>query len=241
MKLGLASAGNSYRLGASSDGNSLSEAGGAVLQFGDASATGLFEASGHIAYTSGGGSCMLLPAATNHDINGSFDAAGGVIFGAGNWTLNGYMDFGRLGGGAGTCNGVLTTVQGTNVTFVVSGANPIVTGTCAYTAFCIAAGYSNVALAATTSNTTTRLLVVGPQSGSTSGADFGQGGSNVSLSGTFYFPNGPIALAGGAGVGDKTGQCLTLIGTQVMLTGGTVVSSSCINGIVGPSPVIFVK
>ena len=108
--------------------------------------------------------------------------------------------------------------------------------------FCVSAGYNNVDLTAPATGSLAKLLVIGPQDASnTTGAAFGGGASNVNLSGAFYYPKGPVLLGGGAGVGDKEGQCLTLIGTQVSLTGGAVTASACISGATGASKIVFVR
>ena len=84
-------------------------------------------------------------------------------------------------------------------------------------------------LTAPTSGTTAKILVIGPTSSTnTAGALFTQGASGTSLSGAFYFPNGPITLSGGASVGNGSGQCLQLIGSQVSLSGGTALGSRCV-------------
>jgi hypothetical protein len=200
--------------------------------------------NGPINYTTGGGSCLTLPAAAQHDINGSLDAAGGLILGSGTYTVNGYIAFGRAGGGAVICKGTSVAVKGSGVTFVLSGINPP-TGTCADLAswsFCVSAGYNNVDLTAPASGVLGKLLVIGPQdAGNTTGATFGGGATNVNLSGAFYYPRGPVLLGGGSGVGDKAGQCLTLIGTQVSLTGGAIVASACISGASGANKVVVIR
>jgi hypothetical protein len=101
-------------------------------------------------------------------------------------------------------------------------------GTCSGTAFCLAAGYSNVTLVAPSSGTTEDLVVIGPTSSSnTAGATFAEGASNTSLSGVFYVPYGPVTLSGGSSVGNGTGQCLEVIGSQVTQTGGTTLATTC--------------
>jgi hypothetical protein len=79
------------------------------------------------------------------------------------------------------------------------------------------------------------LVVMGPTaSGVTTGATFAEGASNTSISGAFYFPYGPVTLSGGASVGNGTGQCLELIGSQITLSGGTTLASTC-SGLAGGS------
>jgi hypothetical protein len=61
----------------------------------------------------------------------------------------------------------------------------------------------------------------------TAGATFAEGSSGTSLSGVFYLPYGPVTLSGAANVGNGTGQCLELIGSQITLSGGTALASTC--------------
>ena len=99
----------------------------------------------------------------------------------------------------------------------------------------MAAGYNHVTLTAPTTGTMTNLLVIGPtSSANTTGAAFTEGASNTTLSGVFYFPYGAVTLGGGASVGSGSGQCLELIGSQVNLTGGTALATTC-SGLAGAS------
>jgi hypothetical protein len=98
--------------------------------------------------------------------------------------------------------------------------------------FCVAAGYSNIVLTAPQTGATAKMAVIGPTSSSnTGGATFADGGSNAQISGTFYFPYGPITMNGGSSVlgssSDAT-KCLQLIGSRITLTGGTAATSECI-------------
>jgi hypothetical protein len=225
---------NSYQVGGSSGGNAIYLGGGATLNMADATgASSVFQLNGAMNTGSGGGSCITVPAAAQHDINGVMNVAGGVTLGAGNYTINGYMGAGVGGGGGVTCNGVSTSLSGTGVTFVLSGATLIpgsVSSTgCGGQVWCVGAGYSNVSLTAPGSGSYNDLLVIGPTTGSvgTAGAMFTAGGSNAMLSGAFYFPKGPVNLAGGASVTYGTGGCLQLIGSAVTLSGGTSAASDC--------------
>lgn len=220
---------NSFRIGASSDGNAVYVGGGSKTTFADATgSSNVFSLNGNFNVASGGGSCMTISAAAQHDINGYFSTAGGTILGAGVYTVNGYIGLGANGGGDVTCSGSTVGMNGTGVTLVTSGASTMSSGSCSGLSFCIAAGYSNVALTAPASGTTAALVVIGPSS-ATAGAALTEGASNTSVSGAFYFPKGPISLSGGASIGNGTGQCLTLIGTQVSLSGGTTAASSCVS------------
>jgi hypothetical protein len=223
------STGNSFNIGTASDGDSFDMGGGAITVFADASGTGnLFQMAGNLDVSSGGGSCLWLGAANEHDINGFMSTAGGTTLGAGPYTVYKYMWFGANGGGNVTCNGSTVGVYGSGVTLVVGGNSVSSSGTCANDAFCEASGYSNVTLTAPTSGSAEGLLVVGPTSSSnTNGASFAEGATNTSMSGAFYMPYGAVNLSGGASVGNGSGQCLELIGSQVTLTGGSDLASSC--------------
>ena len=81
---------------------------------------------------------------------------------------------------------------------------------------------------APTSGSTQGLAVIGPTTSSNlSGATFNEGSSGTNISGAFYFPYGQINQAGDSQIGDGSGQCLELIGSQVTLTGGSSLASSC--------------
>lgn len=222
---------NSYRIGPNSYNYAISGGAGSTLIFADATSAGnVFESNGWV--VSNPGTCIVLPAAAQHDIDGSIDVGGGIVFGAGVYTVNGYVAFGQAGGGPGTCNGVATSVQASGVTLVVSGLSQPTSGICTGQSFCVAAGFSNLVITAPVTGATANLVLIGPQgtavtAQNTSGAVFADGASNANISGSFYYPHGAITLGGGAGIGDKTGQCLTLIGAQITLTGGTVAASTC--------------
>jgi hypothetical protein len=220
---------NSYTIGSSASGNSLYVGGGSSTTFADATGAGdVFQMSGMLNVTSGGGSCVTLPAASAHDINGNFSTAGGTILGAGVYTVNGYVALGANGGGDVTCGGSTVGMSGNNVSFVISAASTPASGTCAGKAFCLAAGYSHVTLVAPSSGGLENLIVVGPTSAlNTAGATFAEGASNTSLSGVFYIPYGPFTLSGGSSVGSGSGQCLEVIASQVSLSGGTALASTC--------------
>ncbi len=228
---------NSYSIGSDSgNGNAIYAGGGSSTSF--AAATGvssLFKLVGMVNVASGGGSCMTLPAAAAHDINGNLSTAGGTTLGAGVYTVNGYVALGASGGGDVSCGGSTVGMNGSGVSFVISGTTTPSSGTCSGSAFCLASGYGHVTLTAPTTGTLTNLIMVGPtNSGTISGATFAEGATSTSLSGAFYFPYGPVSLSGGANVGNGTGQCLELIGSQVTLTGGTTLASTCA-GLAGSS------
>jgi hypothetical protein len=175
----------------------------------------------------GGGTCLALGAAPNHDIKGSLNASGAVTLGAGTYTATGFLGFGVSSGGDVVCNGVNTGVAGTDVTFVVGASETPTSGSCLGQAFCVAAGYGTVSLTAPSSGF--RALLIGPAA-ATAGARFTEGAGANRLVGTVYMPKGVVTLSGGAGVGSGAGQCLTLIGTEVRLTGGSVLATDCLSG-----------
>jgi hypothetical protein len=231
LRLGSGSSSNSYNIGSSTgtSGNALYLGGGSSTTFADATGSGgLFQLVGMLNVSSGGGSCLTLPAAAAHDINGNFSTAGGTTLGAGIYTVNGYVALGANGGGDVTCGNSTVGMAGTNVSFVISAATTLSSGTCSGQAFCLASGYGHVTLVAPSTGNNTDLIVIGPTSSTnTAGATFAEGSSNTSLSGAFYLPYGPFTESGGASVGNGTGQCLEVIASQVSLSGGTALASSC--------------
>jgi hypothetical protein len=234
---------NSFQIGPSSNGNALYASGGSTTVFGDATGpASLFQLVGDLDISSGGGSCTTLGAAAQHDISGDFATAGGTLLGSGVYTVGGYVGLGANGGGDVSCGGSLVGLSGAGVTFVVGGASTPNSGGCAGQSFCIAAGYQSVTLTAPTSGPTANIVVIGPISASNSaGATLVEGASNTSLSGAFYFPNGPISLSGGASVGGGASQCLELIGSQVTLKGGTTAVSQCVSGTASGASVRLVQ
>jgi hypothetical protein len=240
---------NSYNIGknttGSPSGNAFYLGGGSSTTLADATGSGdLFQVVGMVNVSSGGGSCLTLPAATAHDINGSLSTAGGTNLGAGVYTVNGYVALGANGGGDVTCGGTTVGMNGNGVTFVISAVSTIASGTCSGTAFCLAAGYSHVTLVAPSSGTTEDLVVIGPTtSTNTAGATFAEGASGTSLSGVFYVPYGPVTLSGGSSVGNGTGQCLEVIGSQVTQTGGTTLATTCsgLGGLSATTSIVLVQ
>lgn len=217
--------GNSFKIGASSAGDAVSMGGGSKTSFGDATPSGLFQLAGNLNMASGGGSCLSIGAAVEHDIAGFLSAAGGIRLGAGRYTIDGYMALGASGGGNVTCDGETIGVLARDVTIVLSGKTTPVSGSCAGKAFCIGAGYGSVVLKAPTSGSMMNLAVIGP-SANTSGATVTEGG-NAQISGAFYFPKGPVTLSGGAAVSGGADECLQLIAAQLTLSGGAKAFSSC--------------
>ena len=113
---------NSFNIGSSSDGNAYYGNGGAITYFGDATGSGdVFQMVGAVNVASGGGSCLYLGAAAQHDIDGPLETAGGTDLGAGVYTVHGYISLGGNGGGDVTCWGSVVGMNGTGVTLVTDG------------------------------------------------------------------------------------------------------------------------
>ena len=222
-------ASNSFNIGKANDGNSFNQGGGATTKFADATGVGdVFQMAGNLNVGSGGGSCLVLSAATQHDINGFLSSAGGTVMGAGIYTVNAYFALGANGGGEVSCNGQGNVgLYGNGVTLVIGAASTPGSGTCSGLAFCMAAGYADTTLIAPASGSTANLAVIGPLSGS-HGASLAEGASGADFSGAFYFPTESVTMSGGSSLGSfGANQCLMLIGSQVSLTGGATLASSC--------------
>jgi hypothetical protein len=233
---------NTYNIGKAADGDSFAQGGGATTTFADSSGAGSFQLKGNLDVAGGGGSCLTIGAATDHYINGFFASAGGTSMGSGIYTVGGYFALGPSGGGDVTCNGTSIGMLADNVTLVIGASTTLSSGNCAGESFCMAQGYSNVQLLAPTTGATANLAVVGPQSG-TAGAALTEGASGADFSGAFYFPTEAISMDGGASLGSfGANQCLMLIGSQVSLSGGSALASSC-SGIGGgaTSSVVLVQ
>ncbi|MEN3973803.1 Tad domain-containing protein [Emcibacter sp. SYSU 3D8] len=222
--------GNSYSLGASSTGHAINVGGGGKLYMADATDSGkVFQANGNF-NGGGGGSCTLLPAAGHHDIDGYMLMTGAVVLGSGVYTIDGYMALGASGGGGGTCNGETISVKGVDVNIMISGSSTPGSGNCSGKAFCVGAGYSDIILRAPTTGALANLAIIGPQNSSyTGGGLFSEGAMGGQVSGAFYFPYGPMTMTGGAGVADA-GACLQVVATNVSITAGTTLASSCVGG-----------
>ncbi|GGD28472.1 TadE/TadG family type IV pilus assembly protein [Sinisalibacter lacisalsi] len=219
--------GNSFRFGPSTRGDAISIGGGSRTFMGDADG-GVFEAAGWID-GGGGGSCLVIPAAELHEINGSIVASGAVRFGAGLYVVNGYMHLGGNGGGSAMCGGETISIEAADTTFMISAAGIEPKGwNCRDQAFCLTAGYSNVRFTAPQSGPFTDLAIIGPLDPSrTAGALFAAGASGSQMSGALYFPNGPISLTGGASANAGASGCLQMIGAEINMSGGTSVASEC--------------
>ena len=220
---------NSYQIGASSNGYAINMGGGSTVTLADATGSGdLFQAGGNI--TNGGGSCLALPAASAHDINGYVLLGGGATLGSGVYTIYDYLALGTGGGGAVTCNGTSIGIKGSAVTIVLGG-NSTVGCSSTTTALCVTGGYSNVTLTAPTSGSTANIAVLGPTTSTiTAGAVLTAGASGANISGAFYFPYGPFNMSGGASVGG--GNCFEVVAEEETMSGGTALASTC-SGLAG--------
>lgn len=219
--------GNSFRIGPSSAGDAISTGGGAETSMGDANG-GVFEVAGWIDGGSGG-SCLVLPVADLHEINGAVIASGAVRFGAGLYAIDGYMHMGGNGGGTAPCGGETISIEAQDTTFLISANGPEPKGgLCRDQAFCVSSGYSDVHFTAPQSGPFTDLAFVGPLDPSRQqGAFFGGGANGSVVSGAFYFPNGPITFSGGASASGSDDGCLQLIGAEISMSGGTSLASKC--------------
>jgi Flp pilus assembly protein TadG len=218
-------AANSFNIGPASDNNALNMGGGSTTTLADAT---LFQIYGDIVES--GGACTTLSATPIHDIRGSINLAGGLTLGAGLYAVSGYVAFGASGGGDVTCGGVSVGVRGTGVTIVTAATTTPLGGTCSGKAICMGAGFSNVILSAPTSGTYKDLVLVGPTATSNSAGMTLNEGASTTLSGIVYVPNGSLTLSGGASIGNAAGQCLQIVAKDMILTGGTrITSNACTN------------
>ncbi len=222
---------NSYHLGSSSDGFAFRGDGGAKTTLADATDGGLMQFVGNVNLT-GGGSCLVVGAAGQHDIRGNLWGSGAMLLRTGTYTVLGTINFGGSGGGNTNCGGSNIGLSADGVTFVVGADSRISSsgGACSGNpAFCVAAGYSSVLMRPPASGNQAGFALIGPQSSTnTAGALFTSGATNSIVTGAFYLPNGAVTMSGGARTGDASG-CLELIGQSVSLSGGAVLGSNCLS------------
>jgi Flp pilus assembly protein TadG len=215
---------NSYAIGAASNGDAFNVGGGSTTTFADATGSNsMFEMVGNV--TESGGSCITLPAATNHDINGNVTLAGGLRLGAGLYAVTGSFLIGASGGGDVWCANANANVgvSGANVTIAVAGLG----AGSRSNVFVIGAGFNHMTLSAPTSGTYDNVAIVGPLSTSvTKGMLLTEGASATAVGGALYFPNGPMTLSGGASIGAGTGACLEIVASEITLSGGTSISAA---------------
>ena len=231
---------NSFVIGASSDGYAFQGDGGSKTIMADAASGGnVYQFGGNI--QTAGGSCLIIGAAPQHDINGSLSGAGALKLGAGVYTITGALSLGGNGGGNVSCGGSSIGLYADNVTFVIgaaSGTTPT-SGDCAGLAFCVSAGYSSVVINGPTTGALAGFAVIGPQSTSnTAGGLFTSGASNTTVTGVFYMPNGSLTFSGGASLGDG-GGCLELVGKSITVNAGALLGSSCVSSNGNGIPAFF--
>lgn len=221
--------GNSYHFGNPvTNLTSVYVSGSSRLRTANVSKDSGFKIKGDVTTT--GGSCIWFGEAPQHDVDGSMSFGGGVYLGAGMWTINGGFTLGANGGGnVSNCFGQDISLRAENVTLVLSGKGVKSSGSCGNAAFCATAGYRNVTLTASQQGPTAGIAIIGPQTpGIKNGALFAAGASSAQVSGAFYFPNGPLDMTGGAGIGGGSGRCFQVVATRVTLSGGTTAASNCV-------------
>ena len=221
LKLG-AGTSNSYTIGKSSGDNAIGLDGGSITVLADASGSnGVFRLNGDL-NGGGGGSCITIPASSEHDISGNVNLAGGARLGAGTYTVDGFFSV-NTGGSSCSDN---VAVSAKDVTIVLSGTETPSDWECSGKAFCLTGGNA-ITLNAPKSGPYAELAVIGPQSSkNTTGAEITSGGRGR-ISGAFYFPNGLIDFGGGGQIGDAGNGCLQLIGASISLSGGSQAMSEC--------------
>ncbi len=216
---------NSFTIGASSNGNAVQTASSSNVLFADATGgASQFSAVGNI--TAASAACVALPDAPAHDIDGSLIAssASNTTFGAGIYTVAGYL-LDQSASGGGGCLGSTAGTAGTGVTFVLGAQSTPASGTCQGQVICVTSA-SGLSLIAPTSGATAGLAVLGPTEGSTAGALF-QSASSGTLSGVVYLPNGPITVNSAASLGGGSAACMELIGSEVSVSSASAVGSTC--------------
>lgn len=219
---------NSYRIGASSNGFAINGGGGSTTLLYDVAGSGkFFQVKGDV-FTSGG-SCLKLPSVTHADVDGNISVEGGLILGAGIWTVDGYLALGAAGGGASPCDGSTVSLKAQDVSLILSGVQTPGSGNCAAQVFCVANGYSNVLLTSPNTGNMAGLAVIGPQQPSNkAGVHWMGGGFGGQISGAFYVPNAHLQFSGGASMGGAPGGCLQIVAARITLSGGTAAASECV-------------
>ena len=156
VSLGAGTTTNSYQIGPSSSGYAFNLGGGSKTTLGDATgASSVFQMVGDLDQI-GGGSSLILPAATDHDINGTVSLTGGLTLGSGLYAIAGNFWLGISSGGG--------TVSGSSVTIAVTGSSPKALGNLSTYVVDISAGYNNVTISAPSSGTYENVAIVGVSS-----------------------------------------------------------------------------
>ncbi len=230
VSIGAGSTANSYDFGPSySDGYAINQDGASGSITLGSAASGTFNVVGNISNNSnGGGSCLTLPAAAQHNVYGFINSNGGITLGSGTWTVTKYMEFGGSGGGNETCGGTSVGVEALDVTLVVGGSTTDTNGCSGYS-FCAQNGFSTINITAPTSGSLESLAIVGPTvSSNTTGIYLTAGSTSTDVSGTIYYPYGTLETSGGNGLGTSS-TCLEIIVNQITMSEGAATSSSCPN------------
>jgi Flp pilus assembly protein TadG len=206
---------NTYAIGSTSPNNFAAvAASSAKLLFADT--TSAFEVNGNIEAASS--SCMALPDAPEHDVNGAIiaNSASDTTLGSGIWTVADYIDDESASGGGG-CSGWSGGTADTGVTLVLGAVATPSSGTCSGMAVCVLSASSN-ALVAPTAGSTAGLAVIGPTSSSNTAGALFESASSGSYSGAVYLPHGPITVSSASSLGGGSSACLELIGSQITIT-----------------------
>ncbi|MFT5742169.1 MAG: Flp pilus assembly protein TadG [Paracoccaceae bacterium] len=224
--------GGSFRVGPASSGNAIKVNSNATLTLGDPLVIGeIFQIFGDV--DTSANSCLTFGAAENHELAGAVEASGGIIFGAGVYTIDGYLHLGP--GAAVHCAGADISFQAIDTAIILSGQGADSAGPqCRNQAFCSTSGYQSMRITASTTGPFAKVAIIGPlDTAVTYGASMHSGGFEGEISGAFYFPNGPISLSGGANVSGGADACLQLIGSTVTLSGGATAASDCVDAVAG--------
>lgn len=209
-------------LGPASDGNAIKIGGSSAVFMED----GTFSANGHI--DTEGNSRVVFGKTANHYINGNMNIRGGVLFGAGRYTINGNFVNGT--GGAQwpwtssftgkvygqTLEGVSASgydMVGVNVSFILKGT------------LNLAGGAKTKLIAPTASVTGGQIAELLLDTTSTAATNWGAGAQNVFV-GTVHVPNSTVTMSGG-NTTLSSGQCFTLIASKIAVTGGAATGSAC--------------
>lgn len=198
--------GNTVVIGKDSSGNAITVEGGSQVCFTSdctkaTAAAGVFSADGNISNT-GGGSLIVFPKSVNHVINGNLTLSSGAIFGAGLYIIKGNFT-----------NGTGGTIQGTDISFALSGTFSF-------------AGGTTLDLAAPGASASYGVPNVLLMTKSSSATKMG-GGTSGKYSGLVYAPKSDMVVDGGASMTSGTSACLMLIVNTLSLNGGTAIGSSC--------------
>ncbi|MGH7017335.1 MAG: hypothetical protein ACRED8_09660, partial [Caulobacteraceae bacterium] len=220
--LGSSGSTNSFDIGTSSNGNAVETSSSSTLVMGDAGANP-FELVGNV--TAASSACVTFGDASEHDINGALvtNSASNTTLGAGIYTIDDYVQYNSASGGSG-CSGYSAGL-GSGVTFVLGGA-ATGTGSCAGMVFCVLSASSGV-LVAPTSGATAGFAVIGPTSSSNTAGALFESAASGAFAGVFYLPNGPITINSASGLGNGSGQCLELIGSEVTASSASALASTC--------------